>query len=192
MHEERKAKHINEILNLPDGFQISSEQMVLSHTPFKEMAHLYHDTNVLIVGGYDCLSVAQSYGFKKAIHVSDYHRKYPFVYSIFPPRDFTKEDFIRMKEMYSFTIDPEDKIGAVLFMYESEHLGRDLQIVLDLVLTKDGIPGKLEDTFSFKDHTLSCKLYMSNADFLYSSSVGFLFCNPHLTIEPNSLLGQVS
>ncbi|KAF0975080.1 hypothetical protein FDP41_005833 [Naegleria fowleri] len=167
--ESVKAEYVNNVLKLPDEFKLTPEQMIQSHTPFQEFAKDYEDKKVLIVGGYDCLNVAKSYGFKNAVHVDEYHRKYPFLYSIFPPRDITKEEYKRMKQMYSFEIDPTDRMSAVLWMYESDHLGRDLQIVLDFVLSKHGLPGHLQD-YNFKNFEQTCKLVMSNQDFLYSSS----------------------
>ena len=75
-----------------------------------------------------------------------------------------------MKKLYNFNVDPKDAVSAVLFMYESDHLGRDIQVVMDLVLANNGVPGHTED-YNLVDHKQNCKLIMSNADFLYSSSV---------------------
>jgi hypothetical protein len=61
--------------------QISPNQLILSHSPMRELALKYEDSNVLVVGGNgsDCRNVAEHYGFKHVVTPEEVHAVYPSV-----------------------------------------------------------------------------------------------------------------
>ncbi|KAL9642752.1 hypothetical protein ABK040_009829 [Willaertia magna] len=169
--EEKKCESVNEILGLNTlQYKIEPNQMILSHTPFQDLVPQYINSNVLIVGGYDCLKVAKSYGFNRAIHVSDYHYKYPFLFTIFPPTEMDRKEFKERLKKLNEKIDEKDRIDVVLFMYESDHLARDIQIIMDLMVSNNGLPGHTDEFINSNNQKQYCKLIMSNPDFLYSNN----------------------
>ena len=44
------------------GLEIRPEQIILCHTPFQQLAEIYGDREVLILGHERCLHVASTYG----------------------------------------------------------------------------------------------------------------------------------
>lgn len=61
--EAAKAAKLSHQLGVP----VSEDQMLLSHTPYKDLVPLYADQRVLIIGSEGCEQVAKSYGFKHAV-----------------------------------------------------------------------------------------------------------------------------
>lgn len=55
----------------------SQLQVVLSHTPFRELAQKFGESPVLIAGRGATPQVAASYGFRKAVTTSQLEQQYP-------------------------------------------------------------------------------------------------------------------
>lgn len=65
----------------PRPNQVSPKQLVLSHSPMRELAAKYKDLNVLVVGGNgsNCRRVAEHYGLKHVVTPEEVHAVYPSV-----------------------------------------------------------------------------------------------------------------
>ncbi|KAG0198463.1 protein disulfide-isomerase precursor [Mortierella sp. GBA30] len=93
------------------GVHISPKQLILSHSPMRELVAKYEDKNVMIVGGNgsDCRHVAEHYGFK---HIVTPEEKY--LQNVYRP------------------------VEAIMVFHDSVDWGRDLQVMLDALVSRDG------------------------------------------------------
>eukprot|EP00842_Homolaphlyctis_polyrhiza_P000368 jgi/Hompol1/1331/HPOL_002681-RA len=120
----------------------------------RQLASKYENKIVLIVGSDSCKNVAISYGFKRPVLCDELVMWNP---SMCPFRHIND---IKVK------IDATDfQISAVLVFNDSQDWGRDMQIIIDLMRSKDGMIG----TESGKGEPQSLPLYFSNSDFIWSN-----------------------
>ena len=78
--EASKSKELTKKLEV----KISEDQVILSHTPFKEIASAYKNDRVLVLGKEECLQVAASYGFTKAVSARQLHEEVQFPTRLYP------------------------------------------------------------------------------------------------------------
>jgi HAD superfamily hydrolase (TIGR01456 family) len=150
--EAARCEQLSKILHSP----ISTEQFIQSHTPMQALSEYYE--TVLVVGGenYRCREVAEQYGFKNIIVPNDI---YASDSTISPLREhFTAEQ--------RATSNPRDfskvKINAILVFSDSRDYATDLQIIMDLLQSEDGVLGTRA-----KDPTCqSIPIYFSQGDLL--------------------------
>lgn len=106
-------------------------QFICGHTPMSEMAEKYH--TILVVGGEGekCREVAKSYGFKDPITPGDIIKSKG---DTTPFRKLTEEEYHN-----SHTRDlSKINIEAIFVFADSRDWAGDQQIILDLVLSKNG------------------------------------------------------
>jgi len=150
--EAARCEQLSKILHSP----ISTEQFIQAHTPMSALKE-YYDT-VLVVGGegYRCREVAQEYGFKNIIVPNDI---YAADSTISPLREhFTAEQ--------RATSTPRDfskvKIDAILVFSDSRDYATDLQIIMDLLQSENGVLGtRAKDPISQR-----IPIYFSQGDLL--------------------------
>ncbi|OQS03024.1 hypothetical protein THRCLA_04653 [Thraustotheca clavata] len=142
--EEKKSKTLSSILNLP----IDPKQMILAHTPMRELVKQYADSKVLVMGAYDVLDVAHHYGFKKVISIQDLAQHNPHQYPFL--------DWQHKKSPFA-----EEPIGAIIIFHDPIHWAQDLQIAIDALVGGDPLgSGKGPQT----------PLFVSNDDFTFSGA----------------------
>lgn len=119
-----------------------------SHTPFAELSQ-YHDKTVLVMGGDEdqCRFVAENYGFKNVVVPADL---YAADDSLWPfSRQFLDlyKTYARPlpKPLYTPGADLNSslKIDAVFVYNDPRDWGLDSTLILDLLLSKDGVFGTL-------------------------------------------------
>ncbi|KAI9738039.1 MAG: hypothetical protein M1818_005467 [Claussenomyces sp. TS43310] len=150
--ETARCDQLSKILHSP----ISTEQFIQSHTPMSALAEYYG--TVLVVGGenYQCRDVARNYGFK----------------DIIVPNDIVAADrtISPLKEFFTpeqrATSNPRDfskvKIDAILVFSDSRDYATDLQIIMDLLQSEDGVLGtRAKDPVSQR-----IPIYFSQGDLL--------------------------
>lgn len=114
---------------------------------------------VLVVGGegHACREIAESYGFKNAIIPGDIIAWDP---SVVPFRTLTEEELSHCR--------PRDfsklKIDAIFVFADSRDWAGDQQIILDLLLSKNGLMGTRSDTLDEAP-----PIYFSNPDILWAT-----------------------
>ncbi|TGJ82379.1 hypothetical protein E0Z10_g6392 [Xylaria hypoxylon] len=119
---------------------ISPAQFICGHTPMSEMAS-QHNT-VLVVGGEGekCRTVAQSYGFKDVITPGDIIKTDS---ATTPFRKLTPDELKNSKARdFSNVV-----IEAIFVFADSRDWAGDLQIILDLAMSKGGRIGTISETF---------------------------------------------
>jgi HAD superfamily hydrolase (TIGR01456 family) len=150
--EAARCAQLSKILGSP----ISTEQFIQSHTPMSALAE-YYDT-VLVVGGekYQCREVAKQYGFKDIVVPND-------IYAWDPTISPLKEFFTAEQRA---TSNPRDfhkvKIDAILVFSDSRDYATDLQIIMDLLQSENGVLGtRAKDPVSQR-----IPIYFSQGDLL--------------------------
>ncbi|GAA5991001.1 hypothetical protein JCM5350_002006 [Sporobolomyces pararoseus] len=134
--ELARSQRLTRELQVPIG----EHQIVQSHTIFRSMLPLYRDKPILVVGGIgdNCRQIAETYGFKHAYIPADVLRWRP---SIWPYHKLTEEEMAYSRDVDFSTI----PFAAVLIFHDSRDWGRDIQLTLDLVRSRDGVFGTLKD-----------------------------------------------
>ncbi|KAL2066950.1 hypothetical protein VTL71DRAFT_1374 [Oculimacula yallundae] len=150
--EAKRCAQLSQILHNP----VSTEQFIQSHTPMSALAEYYE--TVLVVGGenYQCREVAKQYGFKDIIVPNDIYASQS---TIAPLREhFTAEQ--------RATSTPRDfskvQINAILVFSDSRDYATDLQIIMDLLQSDNGVLG----TKSKNPNEQSIPIYFSQGDLL--------------------------
>ncbi|KAJ5643805.1 uncharacterized protein N7484_006312 [Penicillium longicatenatum] len=122
------------------GIEVSPGQFICGHTPMREMAARYN--TVLVVGGEGekCRIVAKAYGFKDVITPGDIIKTRQ---DTTPFRKLTEEEFNNSR----FLDLSKTKIDAVFVFADSRDWAGDQQIILDVVMSKNGCLNQRSETF---------------------------------------------
>ncbi|ROV94886.1 hypothetical protein VSDG_07125 [Cytospora chrysosperma] len=126
--EKARCEQLTKILGQP----VETDQFIQSHTPMSALAEYYK--TVIVVGGegYKCREVAEQYGFKDIVVPNDIVAWDP---TIAPYRVFTDEE--------RATSRPRDfskvHIEAILVFSDSRDYATDMQIIMDLLLSENGL-----------------------------------------------------
>jgi len=138
--------------------EVAPAQFICGHTPMREMVEKYE--TVLVVGGEGekCRQVAESYGFRDVITpgdiISDNEATTPF-------RKLTTEERANSRKRdYGNT-----KIEAIFVFADSRDWAGDIQIILDLAMSKGGYIGTLSETFDEGP-----PIYFSHNDIVWSAA----------------------
>ncbi|KAH6683163.1 HAD-like domain-containing protein [Halenospora varia] len=138
--------------------EVSPAQFICGHTPMREMVEKYG--TVLVVGGEGekCRQVAEGYGFRDVVTpgdiIKDNQHTTPF-------RKLTAEETANSrKRNYG-----ETKIEAIFVFADSRDWAGDIQIMLDLAMSKDGYIGTLSETFDEGP-----PIYFSHNDIVWSAA----------------------
>jgi HAD superfamily hydrolase (TIGR01456 family) len=140
------------------GLGISPGQFICGHTPMREMTEKYN--TVLVVGGEGekCRTVAEGYGFKDVVTPGDIikanHDTTPF-------RKLTKEEFQNSRDRDFSNVD----IEAIFVFADSRDWAGDQQIILDLLMSKNGRLGTRSETFEEGP-----PVFFSHNDLVWSTS----------------------
>ncbi|KAE8159600.1 HAD-like domain-containing protein [Aspergillus tamarii] len=134
--EEERCLDLSRQLEL----EVSPGQFICGHTPMREMAARYN--TVLVVGGVGekCRIVAEGYGFKDVITPGDIiktrHDTTPF-------RSLTEEEY-QNSRVRDFS---QTNIDAIFVFADSRDWAGDQQIILDVLMSKNGRLGTRSETF---------------------------------------------
>lgn len=120
--------------------EVSPGQFICGHTPMREMAEKYG--TVLVVGGEGekCRLVAEGYGFKDVVTPGDIIKDNQ---DTTPFRTLTEEEY-KNSRARNFA---EVEIEAIFVFADSRDWASDQQIILDLLMSKNGRLGTRSDTF---------------------------------------------
>ncbi|KAL5358235.1 HAD-like domain-containing protein [Aspergillus floccosus] len=152
--EEERCLDLSRQLEL----DVSPGQFICGHTPMREMAERYH--TVLVVGGVGekCRQVAEGYGFKDVVTPGDIiktrHDTTPF-------RSLTEEEYqnSRVRDFSKINIE------AIFVFADSRDWAGDQQIILDLLMSKNGRLDTRSETFDEGP-----PVYFSHNDVVWSTS----------------------
>lgn len=150
--EAERATRLSSMFDVP----VNEGQIVLAHTPMRTYVERYNaleNQNIVTVGPIACADVARSYGFKRAISserlAQNMQGVTPFSnYSHLP--ELTSEE----KEVASM------KTAAVFVMADSRDWGRDIQVLVDILLSDGSLDRNTTDE-------QVVDLYFSNPDITF-------------------------
>lgn len=155
-HESVRAEDLSKRLQT----EITTDQIVQGHTPMKELANVYK--NVLVVGGVGntCRKVAQSYGFTNVYTPLDIMHWDP---SVTPYYELSEDDLKHCE--YKDVDFAKTKIDAIMVFADSRNWAADQQIILELLMSKEGYMGIISD--NFEDGP---PIYFAHSDFVWSTN----------------------
>ena len=138
--------------------EVSTGQFICGHTPMREMVERYN--TVLVVGGEGekCRVVAEGYGFKDVITPGDIIKTRQ---DTTPFRKLTDDEFqnSRARDLSN------TKIDAIFVFADSRDWAGDQQIILDVIMTKNGHLGTRSET-----HEEGPPVFFSHTDVVWSTS----------------------
>ncbi|KAL3474177.1 HAD-like domain-containing protein [Aspergillus californicus] len=148
-HETERVAEISEKLQVP----LDADVIIQSHSPFAEMVQgtetqsALENKQVMVVGGDGnrCREVAERYGYKNVITPGDIIMANP---SIWP---FAFMDYYKtFARPLPHTGDPSDptkglKIDAILVFNDPRDWALDAHIIVDLLLSSQGVMGTLSE-----------------------------------------------
>ncbi|CUM65905.1 uncharacterized protein PRCAT00003556001 [Priceomyces carsonii] len=140
------------------GVHINPDQIIQGHTPMKDLVHLYK--NVLVVGGVGnvCRHVAESYGFKNVYTPLDVLKWNP---AVTPYHDMTEEERKCARDVDFSKV----SIDAILVFADSRNWAADQQIILELLLSKNGVMGTESKTYDEGP-----QIYFAHSDFIWATN----------------------
>ncbi|KAG0009513.1 hypothetical protein BGZ80_002312 [Entomortierella chlamydospora] len=147
------------------GIHISPDQLILSHSPMRSLVSKYEDKNVLVVGGNgsDCRNVAEHYGFKHVVTPEEVHAVYPSVC----PSSAIEARSVPLAEKYLQNV--HRPVEAIMVFHDSVDWGRDLQVILDALVSRDGYLTTVKSQSELHTTKQSVPLYFSNSDLVWSN-----------------------
>ncbi|KAI1077879.1 HAD-superfamily hydrolase [Whalleya microplaca] len=169
--EAVRVADLQERLDVPE---LSVDNFVQSHTPFRELAEPLRDKAVLVTGSHPetCRAIAHEYGFRNVVTSADVLAACP---TVFPFQHLPLEDNDVTRARPPLLWDPSQGIKAVLVFNDPRDWALDIQIILDLLQSIDGVigtyspkNGKTMRNRGWQRHG-EPKLYFSNADMLWSA-----------------------
>lgn len=142
---------------------IQPEQVLQAHTVLQSLTRLYADEPVLVIGGSDrpagtTRSVMREYGFNNVHTSHDLHAWAPasWPFAVVPEE---QKVLIRRDIDYS-----KVKFKAIIVYHDSLDWGRDIQLMTDILRSKNGVFGTLVEDEELRDRD-QIPLYLSHNDF---------------------------
>ncbi|KAJ5920847.1 hypothetical protein N7466_009173 [Penicillium verhagenii] len=150
-HETERVAEISEKLNV----SLDASDIVQSHSPFAELVKGTDGTSalenkcVLVAGGDgdNCRRVAEQYGFKNVVTPGDIFMANP---SIWPFSKNFSDYYKTFARPLPKSIDPTNpkqglKIDAVFVFNDPRDWGLDTQVIMDILLSRQGHVGTLSE-----------------------------------------------
>ncbi|KAF2724720.1 putative HAD superfamily hydrolase [Polychaeton citri CBS 116435] len=138
--EEERVEELSQKLDVP----LDTSMFVQSHTPFAQMKEL-HDKTIMVAGGdFDkCQQVAQGYGFKSVVTPGDIAMAYPQIWPFAKVLTPYYQQFAKPLPKPIIPGNPADslRIDAIFVYNDSRDWGLDAAIILDTLLSEQGILG---------------------------------------------------
>lgn len=154
--EKARCKDLSKRLKIT----VTEDQVIQGHTPMKDLVPVYK--NVLVVGGVldSCRKVAEDYGFKNVYIPLDIMKWNP---SVTPYYQLNDEEKAIAKDVDFSKVN----IDAILVFADSRNWAADQQIILELLLSENGIMGTICPTADSGPG-----LYFAHSDFVWATDYG--------------------
>ncbi|SCU81649.1 LADA_0C00276g1_1 [Lachancea dasiensis] len=155
--EKARCKDLSKRL----GITVTEDQVIQGHTPMKDLVPAYK--NVLVVGGVldSCRNVAQEYGFQNVYIPLDVMKWNP---SVTPYYELSEEE-----KQVALDVDfSKISIDAILVFADSRNWAADQQIILEILLSKNGVMGTVAQDPSENQ----VGLYFAHSDFVWATDYG--------------------
>lgn len=152
--EETRCKDLSKRL----GVEVQEDQVIQGHTPMKDLSEKFK--TVLVVGGEGetCRVVAEQYGFSDVVTPGDILKWNP---NVSPYRILTDEERKNSRDRDFSKV----SIEAILVFADSREWASDQQIILELLMSKNGVMGTLSETFEEGP-----EIFFAHNDFVWSTN----------------------
>ncbi|KAF8249739.1 HAD-superfamily hydrolase [Wilcoxina mikolae CBS 423.85] len=157
LSESSRVAELSRLLTTP----LSTRQFVQSHTPFRLHASSPEISTVLVVGGTgeNCRRAAEEYGFSDVLIPADVIASYP---GVSPFSDASRY------QSYARVLKRPKKVDAVMVFNDPRDWALDIQLIIDLLLSKDGQLGTRRPVEQvLKDGHIP--IYFSNPDLWWAN-----------------------
>lgn len=154
--EKARCKDLSKRL----GITVTEDQVIQGHTPMKDLVPVCK--NVLVVGGVldSCRKVAEGYGFQNVYIPLDIMKWNP---SVTPYYQLSDEEKAISRDVDFSKI----SIDAILVFADSRNWAADQQIILELLLSENGVMGTVCPTAD-----KGPGLYFAHSDFVWATDYG--------------------
>mmetsp|Transcript_6432 Transcript_6432/g.7361 ORF Transcript_6432/g.7361 Transcript_6432/m.7361 type:complete len:348 (-) Transcript_6432:403-1446(-) len=150
--EEKKLADLENKLGTDLRLNVEN-QMILAHTPMRELAQKYKDKQVMILGCKEELEVAKNYGFQKIVSPQQYAAEYEHL-SLYPVKSrLTGKG--PSEEGY-------EQVSAIIIMHDPIDWHLEIQVCCDIL---EGVHPLGE-----KNSTSTIPVYNSNEDLTYAGA----------------------
>lgn len=144
------------------GIDLSPLQIVQSHTPMKALAQNHQYDRVLVIGPATAREAAVEYGFKDVVMPVDIVKNNP---AVSPHHRYTREELASGQD-----VDLSKPIGAILVFNDPRDMNSDLQIVMDMLNSQDGIIGTMRNVNKIQEpQNPAVPIIFSNNDLLWAN-----------------------
>ncbi|KAF3331687.1 cat eye syndrome critical region protein 5 [Carex littledalei] len=138
--ESKRASELSKLL----GVNISPQQVVQGHTPFRELLNRFEDDPIVAVGKGDPATVMSEYGFKKVRSIDEYATYFPDIDPLAPFKPWVMNETCNKKHA-SKIVHPSydvysDRVKGVFVISDPVDWSRDIQVLCDILRT-GGLPG---------------------------------------------------
>ncbi|CAH0056965.1 unnamed protein product [Clonostachys solani] len=160
-HETERVQELSKRLQV----QLSTNNFIQSHTPFRQLASDLQNKNVLVTGSNaeKIRGIAKQYGFKNVITPADILRSYPDIWPFEPPLDFSSGRVLSQKDL---------KIDGIFVYNDPRDWAFDIQLIVDLLLSENGVLGTLSASNGRRD--------LPNNGWQLDGQPSIFFSNPDL------------
>lgn len=161
--EETRAQRLSQELQV----SLAPDQVLQAHTVLASLTRMYGDAPVLVIGGPDkppgtTRSIMNSYGFKDVYTVHDLHAWAP---ASWPFSKVSAEHLaVARKDVDFSTVN----FKAVIVFHDSRDWGRDIQLMTDILRSRDGVFGTLAEDAELRSRE-QIPLYFSHGDLLWGN-----------------------
>ncbi|WFD34104.1 hypothetical protein MCUN1_000936 [Malassezia cuniculi] len=160
--EDVRAQRLSKDL----GVTVDPRQVVLSHTVMQSLVGSYGDKPVLMLGGPDLppgssRAVLEGYGFKHVYTAHDLHAYAPPSWPYADPKP-EQEAALRRVDF------SQVNFAAILVFHDSREWGRDIQLAVDILRSRDGIFGTVLTNEELKQRP-PIPVFFSHADLLWGN-----------------------
>lgn len=155
LSEQVRTQNLSRHLDM----EISTEQFIQSHTPFRLHCAQKKYKNVLVSGGVldTCRYVAKDYGFAEVTIPFDILATDP---AVWPYHTLTSEEKACTSPLSSTPID------AIYVFHDPRDWGLDSQVIIDVLVSQNGQIG----TRQHKHFSQTVPIYFSNPDLLWANA----------------------
>ncbi|KAF8718670.1 hypothetical protein HU200_024970 [Digitaria exilis] len=136
--EHRRALELSQLL----GVDISPTQVVLGHSPYRELVNRFEDDLIVAVGKGEPAIVMSEYGFRKVLSIDEYASYFKDIDPLAPFKTWKvgqTESYLSAKVHPSYDVYSE-RVKGVFVVSDPVDWGRDLQVLCD-ILSTGGLPG---------------------------------------------------
>lgn len=147
---------LNKCFDLPDHHKIQENELVLSHTPFRNLLPKYKNKTILISGIEDITDIIETYGYTNYITHEEYFKIYshslPFFLNNYSQSDIEKAvDKVskRLKKQIKKDIHGHyefEQIHSIFILTDLKEWEKNIQVMSDLIISPNGIPGIIDDS----------------------------------------------